>query len=161
MCSGTSGRVSSSSSTSSNRRINLVTNSVISHAWEKDREVLATSGTYLWSFVTQIFHNGPPSHGRNRKTFKRMTWISIFLVSSNPLSRKSQALEYRIIWEIYTPYAGAAGMLLHINKNIPNKLSYISTLLLSSLGRYLCWWTSSLRGYHPSIGQCLGTDMVY
>ena len=26
-----------------------------------------------------------------------------------------QALEYRIIWEIYTPYAGDARMLLHIN----------------------------------------------
>jgi hypothetical protein len=24
-------------------------------------------------------------------------------------------LEYRINWEIYTPYAGAAGMLLHMN----------------------------------------------
>jgi hypothetical protein len=24
-------------------------------------------------------------------------------------------VEYRINWEIYTPYAGAAGMLLHIN----------------------------------------------
>jgi hypothetical protein len=50
---------------------------------------------------------------------KRNPWFSNFLVSSNPLSRKSwleqQALEYRIIWEIYTPYAGAAGRLLHIN----------------------------------------------
>jgi hypothetical protein len=26
-----------------------------------------------------------------------------------------QALEYRINWEIYTPYADAAGILLHIN----------------------------------------------
>jgi len=25
--------------------------------------VLTTNGTYPWSFVTQIFHNGPPSHG--------------------------------------------------------------------------------------------------
>ena len=29
----------------------------------KVREVCMTSGTYLWSFVTQIFYNGQPSHG--------------------------------------------------------------------------------------------------
>jgi hypothetical protein len=32
-----------------------------------------TSGTYPWSFVTQIFHNGQPSHGGNRKIFEVMT----------------------------------------------------------------------------------------
>jgi len=46
---------------------------VISHAWGKDREVHMTSGTYPWSFVTQIFHNGQPSHGGDRKTFEVMT----------------------------------------------------------------------------------------
>jgi hypothetical protein len=45
-----SGRVSSSCSTSCTRLVNLVTNPVISHEWGKDREVLTTSGTYLWSF---------------------------------------------------------------------------------------------------------------
>ena len=35
--------------------------------------MLATSGTYPWSFVTQIFQNGPPSHGGGRKTFEVMT----------------------------------------------------------------------------------------
>jgi hypothetical protein len=35
--------------------------------------VLATSGTYPWSFVTQIFQNGSPSHGGGRKTFEVMT----------------------------------------------------------------------------------------
>jgi len=35
--------------------------------------VLTTSGTYMWSFVTQIFHNGQPSHAVNRKTFEVMT----------------------------------------------------------------------------------------
>jgi hypothetical protein len=53
-----SGRESSSCSTSDTRRVNLVTNPVISHEWGKYREVFATSGTYPWSFVTQIFHNG-------------------------------------------------------------------------------------------------------
>jgi hypothetical protein len=54
------GRVSSSCSTSGTRRVNLVTNPVLSHEWGK--EVFTTSGTYPWSFVTQIFHNGQPSH---------------------------------------------------------------------------------------------------
>jgi hypothetical protein len=31
----------------------------------EDREVFTTSGTYPWSFVTQIFHNGQQSHGGN------------------------------------------------------------------------------------------------
>jgi hypothetical protein len=58
-----SGWISSSCSTSGTRRVNLVTNPVISREWGKDREVFTTSGTYPWSFVTQIFHNGQPSHG--------------------------------------------------------------------------------------------------
>jgi hypothetical protein len=32
-----------------------------------------TSGTYPWSFVTQVFHNGQPSYGGNRKTFEVIT----------------------------------------------------------------------------------------
>ena len=47
-------RISSSCSTSGSRRINLVTNPTISREWGKDREVFTTSGTYSWSFVTQI-----------------------------------------------------------------------------------------------------------
>ena len=47
-------------------------------------------------------------------------WFSSFLVSSKLISRKSwwepQGLEYWINWKIYTPYAGTAGMLLHINR---------------------------------------------
>jgi hypothetical protein len=39
----------------------------------KDREVLTTSGTYPWSFVTLIFHNGQPSHGGDRKIVEVMT----------------------------------------------------------------------------------------
>ena len=37
------------------------------------RKVFATSGTYPWSFVTQIFHTGQQSHGGDRKIFKVMT----------------------------------------------------------------------------------------
>ena len=68
-----SGRVSSSCSTSGTHRVNLVTNPVISREWGKDREVCTTSGTYLWSFVTQIFHNGKPSYGGDHKIFEVMT----------------------------------------------------------------------------------------
>jgi hypothetical protein len=57
-----SGRVSISYSTSGTRRVNLVTNPGISHDWGKDREVFTTSGTYPWSFVTQVFHSGQPSY---------------------------------------------------------------------------------------------------
>jgi hypothetical protein len=68
-----SGRVSSSCSTNGTRCVNLVTNPVISREWGKDQEVLATSGTYPWSFLTQIFHNGQPSHRGYRKIVQVMT----------------------------------------------------------------------------------------
>ena len=35
--------------------------------------MFTTSGTYPWSFVTQIFHNGQPCHGGDRKIFEVMT----------------------------------------------------------------------------------------
>jgi hypothetical protein len=35
--------------------------------------VFTTSGTYPWSFVTQIFHNGQPSYGGDSKIFEVMT----------------------------------------------------------------------------------------
>ena len=35
--------------------------------------MLMTSGTYPWSFVTQIFHSGQSSHGGDRKIFEVMT----------------------------------------------------------------------------------------
>ena len=53
-----SGRVNSYCATSGTRHVNLVTNPEISRELGKEREVLTTSGTYPWSFVTQIFHNG-------------------------------------------------------------------------------------------------------
>jgi hypothetical protein len=70
MCSG---RVSSSCYTSDTGRVNLVTSPVISHERGKDWEVFTTSGTYPWSFVTQIFHYGQPSRGGDHKTFEVMT----------------------------------------------------------------------------------------
>jgi len=35
--------------------------------------VFTTSGTYPWSFVTQIFHSGQSSHGGDRKIVEGMT----------------------------------------------------------------------------------------
>ena len=68
---GCFGRISSFCSTSDTRRVNLGTNPVISsHERGKDRKVLTTSGTYPWSFVTHIFHNGQPGHGGDIKFSK-------------------------------------------------------------------------------------------
>ena len=74
MCTG---RISSPCSTSDTRRVILVTNPVVNCEWGKNREVLTTSGTYPWSFVTQIFHNGQPSHGGARNTSFRGCFTSI------------------------------------------------------------------------------------
>ena len=52
--------VSSPSTTSGTRRVNIATHAVVRHEWGTDREVLMTSVTNPWSFVTQIFHNGQP-----------------------------------------------------------------------------------------------------
>ena len=65
-----SGRVSSSCSTSGTRRVNLVTNPMISHEWGMHREVFTTSGIYLWLFVTQIFHNDQVSHVGDNVCYK-------------------------------------------------------------------------------------------
>jgi hypothetical protein len=91
-----SGRVSSSCSTSDIRRANLVINPVINHECGKDREVLTTSETYSWSFVTQIFYNGQPSHGGDRKihqmengwskSTKVMFTLTISILKSNWIS---------------------------------------------------------------------------
>jgi hypothetical protein len=68
-----SGWVGISCSISGTHRVPLVTKRVISHKWGKELEVLMTSGTYQWSFVTQIFRNGQPSHGGGGKPFEVMT----------------------------------------------------------------------------------------
>ena len=63
-----SGRVGISCSTSGTRRVNLVTNPVISREWGKDREVFTTSGTYPWSLSKILLDMGlvyHPSHKGN------------------------------------------------------------------------------------------------
>jgi hypothetical protein len=66
-------KLSSSCSTSGTRRATLVTKPMIGREWGKNWEVLTTSGTYPWSFVTLIFHSCQPSHGGDRKIFEVMT----------------------------------------------------------------------------------------
>ena len=114
-----SGRVGSSFSTSGTRHVNLVTNPVLSREWGKDREVFTTSGTYPWSFVTQIFHNGQSSHGGDRKIFEVMTSTlskgtlgSVASLLAATLYQGNPDRNYKL-WnivsferEIYTPYAG-------------------------------------------------------
>jgi uncharacterized membrane protein len=58
---------SNSCSTRGNRRVALVTMPVISHEWAKDRKVFTTSGTYPWSFVTQMFRLGLSHFGDRKK----------------------------------------------------------------------------------------------
>ena len=40
---------------------------------ERSWEVLTPSGIYPWSFVTQIFDSGQPSHDGDHTTFEVMT----------------------------------------------------------------------------------------
>ena len=68
-----SGRVCSCYSTSGTRRVNLVTNPVISREWGNDREVFTTCGTYPWSFLKQLFRSGQPSYGGDRKILEVRT----------------------------------------------------------------------------------------
>jgi len=69
----TRGELRCSERESSFRRVSLVANPVIRHEWGKDWEVFATSGTYSWSFVTQIFNKVQPSHGCDRNIFEIMS----------------------------------------------------------------------------------------
>jgi hypothetical protein len=92
-----SGRVSNSCSTSGTRRVNLVTNPMISHEWGNDREVLTTSGTYPWSCVTQIFYNGQPSHGGDRKMFVAMTSTSVKVKVGGRLVSISSILNFKLM----------------------------------------------------------------
>jgi hypothetical protein len=39
-------------------------------------------------------------------------------------------------------------------------VNLISTVLLLSLGLYICWWTISFRGYHPPNSQFLNNTII-
>jgi hypothetical protein len=55
---GCSGRVDSSWSTSSTRRVTIIKHPVVSHDRGNGWIVITTNDTYPWAFVTQIFRNG-------------------------------------------------------------------------------------------------------
>ena len=81
--------------------------------------VTMTSGTYPWLFVTQIFHVGfQPSHGGRAQNFNSTTSRLWFSISRKSPQKKTtpQVLEYRLNCEMYTLYADAVGVLLHINR---------------------------------------------
>ena len=79
------------------------------------------------SFVRQMFHNGQPSRGGDCKTFevhddfnltKKNPWLStpllaVTLYQGNP--DRNHKLRNIVSTERYTPYAGEAEMLLHMN----------------------------------------------
>ena len=89
--------------------------------------MLTTSGTYPWSFVPQIFHNGQPSHGGDSNIFEMMTSIlpkgtlgSVATLLASTIYQGNPDRNHTL-WNVvssdrlYTPYSGAAGMWLHIN----------------------------------------------
>jgi hypothetical protein len=57
-------------------------------------------------------------------------WIQLNQEELNQASIK----EYRIIWDIYTPYVGAAEKLLHINGDIINMLAILIDNIFAMLG---------------------------
>ena len=60
-------------STSGTCPVTLVANLVISHEWRKDGIMSTTNWKSPWSFVSQIWRNGWPSHGGDCKTSKVLT----------------------------------------------------------------------------------------
>jgi hypothetical protein len=132
----------SSCSTSDTQRVSLVTNPIISRDWGKDPEVFTTSGTYLCSFVTQIFHNGQPSHGGNRKSFEVMT-TTLPKGTLGSVASLLAATLYRLLF-------------IAIIEWLLTKIRVIFALC-----RYLCCWTISHWGHYPSSSRCFATDMVY
>ena len=104
----TTARVSQSCSTSGTRLVTSVTNLVKIIKEENEYgTVTIASGTYLWSFVTQIFSNGNQeimASQTHMKSWLQLTtrnpWFSNFCVITIPLSRNSK--EYFINGDIYS-----------------------------------------------------------
>jgi hypothetical protein len=126
-----SGRVSSCCSTIGTRRVNLITNPVISHQRGKDREVFTTSGTHPWSFVTQILYSGQRINyirGSVSCTFKKITWCIRILWHSLTEIYK----EMISIFPLWTFHLYVATLQLHLHISMIsyccmlNKLSILS-----------------------------------
>ena len=119
-----------------------------------------TSGAYPWIFVTQIFHNGRPSHGGDRKTFEVMTstqlrgtlgsvasLLAATLYQGNPRNHK--------FWNIVSTerYVLHIQVLLHIN------LKFTMGKLKSSLCRKVSYLTPPL--HCECRGASLGMQQSY
>ena len=88
--------------------------------------MLTTSGTYPWSFLTQVFHNGQPSHGGDGQSFEVMTSTLPKGTIGSVASLLAEALDLDLdrnqkLWNIVSSeryilhMQDAGGMLLHIN----------------------------------------------
>ena len=97
-----SGRIGSSWSTSGTRRVNLVTNPVISREWGNDRKCLRQVEHIHGHFDTYISKRSTkswwrPYHFHDFNFTKRNPCFSSFLVSNIPLSRKSYRCHVLIV----------------------------------------------------------------
>jgi len=65
--------------------------------------VFTTSGTYPWSFMTQVFYNGQPSHGGDRKivvmTLPKETLGSVASLSAATLYQGNPDKNHKL-WNI-------------------------------------------------------------
>ena len=118
------------------RRVSLATTSLINHERGKDRILRQTEHIrdHLWPAYSVTVNHVLVSTVKLSKWWFQLNLLEPlvqYLPWNNTLSKKSwhepQALEYRINWEIYNPYAGAAGILLHINGKftIEKKLNHL------------------------------------
>jgi hypothetical protein len=81
------------------------------------------------SFPHSWFITGFVTRFKRRVPLVEQERVTLRECLSLPSVFSGEALEYRIIWEIYTLYAGAAGMLLHIHVwNIVSPERYILSM---------------------------------
>ena len=80
--------------------------------------MLTKNGTYQWSFVTQIFHNGQPTFKVMTSTYPIGSLGSVASLLAATLYQGNRERKHKL-WNIVSTerYAGAAGMLLHMNGN--------------------------------------------
>jgi hypothetical protein len=87
--------------------------------------VITTNGTYQWSFVTQIFRNGSPTHGDHRKTSEVMT-------STKPI----ETLDSVASWLVATLYQGQPSS-IHKLGNIVSTERYLLSMRVLLECRYI------------------------
>jgi hypothetical protein len=115
--------ITSSCSTSDTRRVTLVTNQVICHEWGNDWIVKTTNGTYLWLFVTQIFHKCKMCKNKmfGYKTFLKKNKTRIKIIQ-RIFTRHQVKLHFRMSNPQLTPAT------IQIQYNYYSKSSFSSTI---------------------------------